>query len=220
MSMAEAIDWGILITAAASLVFALMAYRTVIRTTSRVDGFVAAGRKFLASLEDGFKGILDPSFVADVITQTCTKDIQNPDGSPVSMPQFIGGYISAYGPGLKKDLLGELPKLVPLLLNPSNPPPSGGMSPGQALAAQRWGSGGLKAAQQVGKAAGKVGGIGGRISDMVEQGTAVVQLIPVLKELKAELGGMRGAGNGGNGGNGEAATSPTSSGITDWGPPF
>ena len=72
MSMAEAIDWGILITAAASLVFALMAYRTVIRTTSRVDGFVAAGRKFLASLEDGFKGILDPSFVADVITQTCT----------------------------------------------------------------------------------------------------------------------------------------------------
>jgi len=197
------LDWGILIVAGSSLIFAYLAYRKVSTTTAKIDGF-------LSRIPKNPLKVFTPDFVADAITRTLTKDIANPDGSPVSMPQFLNGYIQAYGPALKAEFKAELPKLIPLLLNPS--PPAGPQNPGTALAQQRWGSGGLNAAKALAKA-GKAGvPFAAKIGEYVEGAQALVQLVPAIKGLKDDLSGLKGD-------NGGSSTS-TSTGEQSWGPPF
>jgi len=197
------LDWGILIVAGSSLIFAWIAYRKVSHTTARIEGI-------LNRLPKNSLKILTPDFVAETITRTLTRDIANPDGSPVSMPQFINGYIQAYGPVLMTEFKSELPRLIPLLLNPS----SGPQNPGQALAQKRWGSGGLNTAKALSKA-GKAGvPFAAKIGEYVEGAQALVQLVPAIKGLKDDLGALKGSGD--NGG----SSPSTSTGEQSWGPPF
>jgi len=200
------LDWGILIVAGSSLIFAWIAYRKVSRTTARIEGI-------LNRLPKNPLKMFTPDFVAEAITRTLTKDIRNPDGTPVNMPQFINGYINAYGPTLMAEFKSELPKLVPLLLNP---PTQGPQNPGRALAQQRWGSGGLNAAKALSKA-GKAGvPFAAKVGEYVEGAQALVQLVPAIKGLKDDLSGLKGGGDNG----GSSSPSTTSTGEPAWGPPI
>ena len=192
------LDWGVLIVAGSSLIFAYIAYRKVSATTNKIDAILSKVPKNPLKL-------FTPDFVAETITRTLTRDIQNPDGSPVYMPQFINGYIQAYGPVLMTEFKSELPRLIPLLLNP----PPGPQNPGQALAQKRWGSGGLNTAKALSKA-----GVpfAAKIGEYVEGAQALVQLVPAIKGLKDDLSGLKGD-------NGGSSTS-TSTGEQSWGPPF
>ena len=101
--MAEPLDWIIVLIAGSSLLFALLAYRQVMKSTKEVGRFLDKANKFLNRVPKDIKKVVTPEFMGDMIAHTLTKDIQNPDGSPVSMPQFINGYIVAYGPALKAE---------------------------------------------------------------------------------------------------------------------
>ena len=205
------------------MVFAYMAFRQVMKTTGLVGSFMERGDRFLAKFQAAAKGVFSPAFVGDTISHMLTKDLQNQDGSPVNMHQYcqhtMNGYIATYGPALKAEFKAELPAIARAVLNPQSPP-QGPQTAGQQLANQRWhGTGGLQAAQNFGKAAKKVPGIGPKIQEFVDGATAVAQLVPALKEIKTELfpgKGGNGDPNPQNGGGGGASPSTT----TDWGPPF
>lgn len=207
------IDWGILIVAGASLIFAFIAFRQVMHTSAVVQGFVARADTVLKVLKDPKKLMPSPDYVVDVITKTFTKDLHNEDGSPVTMPQAINCYVQAYGPGLKAEFKAELPKLIPYILNPGLPP--GHRSPGQALAEQRWGSGGLNAAKALSKAGKKIP-IVGKIAEYAEGAQALAELIPIARQIKGELGALKGGDNGDSQGGG-GSPSPSNA---DWTPPF
>ena len=209
----SSLDWGILLVAGLSLVFAFIAFRQVMSTSRSVDGFLERADRFLNQFQASAKGVFSPAFVAETITRTLTKDIRNPDGTPVNMPQFINGYINAYGPTLMAEFKSVLPKLVPLLLNP---PTQGPQNPGRALAQQRWGSGGLNAAKALSKA-GKAGvPFAAKVGEYVEGAQALVQLVPAIKGLKDDLSGLKGGGDNG----GSSSPSTTSTGEPAWGPPI
>ena len=57
--MPELIDWAIVLIAGSSLIFAYIAYRAVMRTTTQVNG--------LLSRIPSFKGLLSPQIAADII---------------------------------------------------------------------------------------------------------------------------------------------------------
>ncbi|MHC5059068.1 MAG: hypothetical protein ACYTKD_30805, partial [Planctomycetota bacterium] len=64
--MGDPLDWGILIVAGSSLIFALIALKHVLATTSRVDGF-------LDRVEKVEGDIATPEFISDVIVNVITK---------------------------------------------------------------------------------------------------------------------------------------------------
>ncbi len=66
-SVSEALNWAILVVAGASLIFALLAYRTVMRTTGRIDGL-------LGKLPSDISTIISPTFVGDAIHHALMKD--------------------------------------------------------------------------------------------------------------------------------------------------
>ncbi|GAI93271.1 unnamed protein product, partial [marine sediment metagenome] len=139
------------------------------------------------------------------------------DESPVTMPQYINGYVMAFGPTIYQDIKKEIPKYIPLLLNSQPSPPSPGGSPNQGRQTNgQWGSGGLKAAANVGKAAKKLP-FGEKIAEVVEGAQALVHLGGTIRELKNEISGSKG---GGNGETGPGPGSPGDGGMSDWGPPF
>lgn len=221
--MADAILWATLTIASASLIFAFIAFRQVMATSDNVDGFIKRADSFLNTFKNKAKGMFTPEFIGDTISYTMTKGLSNEDGSPVTMHQYVQttarGYIERYGPGMKAELKSEMPRIISYITNPQNVPPQGPegpQNPGRALAQQRWGSGGLKAAANVGKAAKKLP-FGQKIGEYVEGAQAVVQLGGALKELKEEVAGTFGK----KGDNGDENTSrSTSPETSDWGPPF
>lgn len=66
-AMSESLNWAILVVAGASLIFALLAYRTVMRTTGRIDGL-------LSKLPSDITTIISPTFVGDAIHHALMKD--------------------------------------------------------------------------------------------------------------------------------------------------
>lgn len=187
----ESLDWTIVIIAGASLIFAAIAMKMVRDTTQRIDSYLDKVPKDLGK-------IVSPSFLAETVIEVITKGLKHPDGSPVSVPDVIDGYAMKYGPVLMAHFDKNKAEYIPLLLQGSTQPPQGGQTPGQALAAQRWG-GGLKAAQTVGKAASKVG-LGEKISGLVETVGAVAQVAPMIKDLRETFGGGNGNTPSGGGG--------------------
>ena len=217
--MAEALDWVIVVFAGSSLIFALVAFRQVMKSSKSVDGFLQRADKLLNNFSQKAKGIFTPAFMGDMLVHSITKGLKNPDGTQVSMAQYINGYAVTFGPAIYQDLKKEIPSYIPLLLNqnPSPQGPQGSPNKGSQLAEARWGgSGGLKAATNVAKAAKKLP-FGQKIAEYVEGAQALVQLGGTIRELKNEIVGMKGGG-----GNGEDSTPSTGSdgAMTDWGPPF
>lgn len=217
--MVEPVLWATLTIASVSLIFAYIAFRQVMKTSNEVHGFMVRMDRFLTRVEAQAKGIFTPDFMGETISHVVTKGLQNEDGSQVTMPQYINGYVMAYGPTIYHDLKKEIPKYIPLLLNPGAPiPPSPGGPPnkGKQLADARWGSGGLDAAKNFGKAAKKVPMVA-KVGEVIETGQALVGLIQPARELIAEVKSIKGAGgNGGQnaGGGGESAP------PANWGPPL
>lgn len=218
--MAEPFLWATLIIAASSLIFAGIAFRQVMKTSRSVDGFLRRADKLLNNFSTKAKGMFTPAFMGDTISHMVTSGLKNPDESQVTMPQYINGYLVAYGPSIYQDIKKEIPKYIPLLLNSNPSPPSPGAPPnkGTQLANARWGSGGLDAASKLAKATKKVP-MAGKIGEAIETGQALVGLIGPARELIAEVRSIKGGG--GNGDTSTPSTSPSSDGgMTDWGPPF
>lgn len=192
-----ALDWGILIVAGSSLIFAVIAYRQVMRTSGRINSLIDRLPKNLPKM-------VNPDFVADVLSKMITKDLKAPDGSPVTITDVMTGYMEVYGPRMMAHFDKHKAEYIPLLLNP-DPTPQPGQSPGQALANQRWsGGGGLKAAKAAGKLA-KVAGVSGaagKIQQAAEVMGAVKELVPAIQDLR----GAFGKGNGDNSGPSESNT--------------
>lgn len=213
--MTEAFDWGLLIVAGASLIFAAFAFRMVRRTTGRIDGYIDKFPKNPATM------LKDPDFAAEVMTKVITGGQKLPDGSPAMVTDIMTGYMNAYVPVMIDHLEKKIPEYIPLFLNHaygSSPPGTQGPSEaGRALSNARWGSGGLKAAQSVAKIAGKagVGDIAGKIRGATEVVGALMEVKPLIEDIKGLVG--KGGGTGGNGG--EESTS-TASGPTAWRDPF
>jgi hypothetical protein len=65
--VSESLNWAILVVAGASLIFALLAYRTVMRTTGRIDGL-------LSKLPSDITTIISPQFVGDAIHHALMRD--------------------------------------------------------------------------------------------------------------------------------------------------
>lgn len=200
-----ALDWGILIVAGASLIFAGLAYLKVTHTTQRIDGY-------LDKLPKDLKKSFTPSIIAEVFTKTITGDQKLPDGAPVQVTDVMTGYINAFAPSIKAYVDANMPMIISSVLNPPMAP---GQSPGQALANQRWGTGGLMAAKAAGKVAKKAGfgGMADKIQGAAELAQAAQQLGPALKGLKDSFGK-------GNGDDGSPSSATTESPAGEWGPPF
>jgi len=216
--MAEALDWIIVLIAGASLIFAFLAFRMVKGTTRTVDIFIDRGDEFLATFKDQARGVFTPKFMGDTVSHMLTKDLSNKDGSPVNMHQYfqhtVNGYIEAYGPGLKAEFKAMAPDLLRVALHPESSLP-GAPNPGRALVNMRQDrGGGLKAAQNFSKAAKKVPMLS-KVSEYVEGARAVVGLVQPVKEIIAEVRGLKGD-------NGQEAAAPAreDTGMSDWGPPF
>lgn len=210
--MAESILWATLIIAASSLIFAFIAFRQVMRTSGEVHAFTDRAGRFLDRFEARAKGIFTPDFMAETITKTVTKGLKNPDGTPVSMPQYIHGYAQTYGPGIYQDLKKEIPNYIPLLLA-SDPSPKG---PQNRQPNGQWGSGGLTAASNLAKATKKVP-MAGKIGEAIETGQALIGLVKPARDLIAEVKGFRG-GDGDNGG--ESAVPSSGPGGFELGDPL
>ncbi len=213
--MADPILWATVTIAASSLIFAAIAFRQVMKTSRSVDGFIKRADTFLDGFKKSAKGIFSPKFMAATIEETVTSGLKNDDGSQVTMPQYIAGWAHAVGPAIYQDIKKEIPSYLPILFNkdPQNVP-SG--APQSRNAAGQFGSGGLKAAQNLAKATKKVPMIG-KVGEVIETGQALVGLVQPVKEMIAELKGLKGGG----GGNGESAPSTsTDSASVEWGPPI
>ena len=216
--MAEALDWVIVLVAGSSLIFAFIAYREIMGTKDEVHGLVVRVHKVLDHAGDLSK-VITPQFIGDTVSHALLKDIENTDGSPVTMNQYVqetmNGYVTAYGPGLKADLKEMAPSLVSQIFNASPPNPQ---NPGNALANERWGagSGGLAAASKVAKASKKLP-FANKVAEYVEGAQAMVQMIGPIRELKNELVGLKG---GGNGGSDQVDGVVDANGSVEWGPPY
>ena len=186
-----ALDWSILAVAGSSLVFAVLAFKQVMFTTSRIN-------TLLDKLPKNPLKAITPDFMAEVVAKTITSGVTGPDGRPVKVHDVVNGYVLRYGPVMKEMIRKELPTIARAVFSESPPTPSGGgqdpaSSAGQALAAQRWG-GGLKAAKGLGKAAKKLG-FSDKAQEMVEVVTVVRDAIPMFKEIKASISGNGGEGS-------------------------
>jgi hypothetical protein len=213
--MAEPILWATLIIASASLIFAGIAFRQVMKTSKSVDGFLVRADKILNKFMSSAKGMFTPEFMGDTISHTLTKGLKNPDGTQVSMAQYVNGYVVSLGPLIYQDLKKEIPNYIPLLLS-ENPSLGGPPNPQARKGNGQWGSGGLDAAKKLGKAVKKVP-FGEKIAEYVEGAQALVHLGGTLRELKNEVMGAKG-GNGDT--DGSSAPRSDSEGSNDWGPPF
>lgn len=200
-----AIDWGILIVAGSSLIFAVIAFKKVMVTTSRIDAL-------LDKIPKNPLKLFTPEWAADALRLTITKDIKNPDGSPVAVTDVITGYMNAYGPAVMARFEAKLPELIPLLLADNPSPPQAGQSAGAQLAGQRWG--GLKGAQAAINQVNKTS-VGGKLGGMAQE---ALELAKAGMEIKKLMSDFRGAGE--NGGQGPAPASPgPSHGSNEWRPP-
>lgn len=215
--MADPLLWATAIIAGASLIFAFIAFRQVMKSTSLVALFIQRADKFLKTFQDSAKGVFTPTFMAETLNRALLTGLENEDGSPVSMPQYVNGYVMAFGPRVYQDMKKEIPKYIPLILNPQSPPP-GPPNPGRALVQKRWGSGGLTGATQNVATAAKKLPFGQKVAEYVEGAQALVQLGGTIRELKNEVMGAKGD-KGENGGGGRETRS-SDGGTTEWGPPF
>lgn len=146
-------------------------------TTRRIN-------RFLNRIEKVPKDLTSPEFIAEVGSQMITKGAQHPDGTRATVIDVVDGFVMKYGPGLKEDFKKELPRLIPLFLqNDISPTPNELQSPGQALANQRWG--GLKAAQGVATAAGKIAPLS-KASAYVRDGAEIVKGLVEIKGVYDE----------------------------------
>lgn len=188
------IDWGILIVAGSSLIFAIVAFRQVMITTGMI-------RSVFEGLPKDPSKIITADFGAEVLSKALTKGIAHEDGSPVSVGDMIGAYMDKYGPVMMDRFQKQLPSLIPIYMKAqaeiANTIPSG-QTPGQALAGQRWGSpGGLKAMKTIGKATG-TSKIVEKIQTAGEVAGAIGQIIPMIKDAKEAIGLKPSNGGGGS----------------------
>ena len=185
--MADPFLWAALLISVSSLIFATIAFRQIMKTSSEVHEVVGMAKKFMAGFKSSAKGVFTPKFMAATIEEAVTSGLKNEDGSQVTMPQYIAGWAHAVGPGVYQDLKKEIPNYIPLILNPqSQPSPGGPPNKGTQLADARWGSGGLKAATNVAKAAKKLP-FGQKVAEYVEGAQALVGLGGAIRDLKNEI---------------------------------
>lgn len=186
-----AILWATLIIAASSLAFALLAFRQVMATSRDLHETAVRVNKLMDSLPTDYTKVITPDFIGDVIVRVLTKGLRNPDGSSVSIHKMIEGYIIHYGPVVKEFMKEQMPSIIKTVLSTSDSngnPVNDASAAGKALVAHRWG--GLRAAKGAAKVVSKVGlgDLGAKISGYVEIGQAIKEAVPMLKELKDEIG--------------------------------
>ena len=208
-TVAEALDWGILIVAGASLIFAAMAFKMVRDTTSRIDGYLDRLPK------NPSKVLKDPQFAAEVVASVITQDQTLPDGTPLKVTDVITGYMNVFVPAIWERFEAKIPEFIPMIMREAYSSPSGSPDPstaGQALANQRWQGGlkGAKAAKKIAKATGAAG-----IAEKIQSGIQVVGALKEIKPLIDDLKSLKpGSGNGGE------ERAPRSSGaLPEWRPP-
>ena len=213
--MVEAYLWAALLISSFSLIFAFIAFRQVMKSTSEVHEFLVMAKAFLGRVPKDITKMINPKFMGEAINHALLDGLENEDKSPVTMPQYVAGWINAKGPGIYADLKKEIPSYIPIIMGHSSPSPPQGPQTRQPNG--QFGSGGLVAATNLAKAAKKLP-IGGKVQEVVETGQAVVGLIGPIKEIIGEIRGVTG-GKGGNGDNSGPSTS-TEGASVEWGPPF
>ena len=107
--MTELINWAILTVAAASLIFAVVAYRAVMRTTGRVDTLIN-------KLPDSLDGILTPQFAGATLRHMLTDGVTSEDDTPVTVPRVINAMVAEQIEFQKPNIMAFMEKEgIPLL---------------------------------------------------------------------------------------------------------
>ena len=106
--VSETLNWAILVVAGASLIFALLAYRTVMRTTGRIDGL-------LSKLPSDISTIISPLFVGDAIHHALMKN----EGAVVQeIAEHANGIVTEQMPEFTKALAGEAMAALSVMTTP------------------------------------------------------------------------------------------------------